>query len=331
MRRGVFGLLAVLAACLLLAQPASAQQEVANRTASSPAEGQFAVMAERFDAEDPARVLADQLRKKGLSPYLFETQAANGSAVFAVRLDIFDSLPEALQARETMAHTVKAPLRITPGGSAEPIDLESLTLYVQTGLYPDEAAARESLAALVDRGQENGGILSLPGGESGKNGAGAAGGATRYAVHAGVYPTYATAAKAAAALTKKGVPAGVGVLDATEFKIRNTPAKAAVPDVFAKKAAAAKAAADKAAADKAAAAKPATPPATAPTAPSVAGNATAAPAKATAPEPKSPVKSPPLDPPVNPGATAPPASPSQGNDAPLKLVPTPPNVYPPPE
>ncbi|WP_158407275.1 SPOR domain-containing protein [Megalodesulfovibrio gigas] len=281
--------------------------------AAAPQGAQFAIMAERFDHEQPARVLADTLRKRGLNPYLFEALADNGSSVFAVRLDIFDSLLQALAAQDALAQKSRMPLVVTPGGSADPVNLAVVTLFVQTGAYDTESAARQALAELVARGRETAGMIPLH----------EAGAPPRIVVHAGTYDSYPAAAKAAAALAKKWkVQATVNVMDTALYVSRQVPARTAVPEAFVKK---------EPEPQKTPAATPAAAPAPAPAAAAdPAANATPAPSEPVRPAPATtkaaaPKASPPKrETPKEPAAPAGPA-------APVTPLPIPPNAYPPPE
>lgn len=280
---------------------------VANATSAVTAAKttQFAIMAERFDREEPARVLADSLRRRGMNPYLFETLADNGSSVFAVRLEIFDSLLQALEARDALAQQAKQPLTITPGGSTEPVNLAAMTLFVQTGEFDAEADARTALADLVARGRESGGMIPLH----------EAGAPPRILVHAGTYDSYATAAKAAASLSKKlKLQARVNVMDTALYVTRHVPASVAVPEAFVKPDPAPKQAA-----------RP-TPPSTA----NATSNAMAAPP---GPEPATPPPATPNKP--KPEAAKPgtlkPAPSAPAPVAPITPVPIPADAYPPPE
>lgn len=274
-------------------------------------------MAERFDHEEPARVLADALRKRGLNPYLFETLADNGSSVFAVRLDIFDSLLQALAAQNALAQKSRMPLVVTPGGSADPVNLDVVTLFVQTGEYDTESAARQALAELVARGRETAGMIPLH----------EAGAPPRIVVHAGTYNSYPAAAKAAAALAKQWkVQATVNVMDTALYVSRQVPARTAVPEAFVKKepepqkAPAAAPAAVQAAASATAQAAAADPAANATPAPSEPVRPAPATTKAAAPKASPPKRETPKEP-AAPVAPATPVTP----------LPIPPNAYPPPE
>lgn len=210
------------------ADPGANATAAQSEPSGQPESARYAIMVGLFPEEAAARILADNLRGDGLTPYLLTSRNATGEEVYAVRLDIYDSLIAALQAKTTFAEKTTRAMQITPEGSLTPVNLASKTFLVQTGIYDSEASAKEALGALVKKGIIAGGFLPLHAEDE----------PVRILIHAGIHGAYDDAVRAAATFASThSLATSVNVVETDLFVSRHVDAKTAVPQAFQKPAA----------------------------------------------------------------------------------------------